>query len=75
MSTNIILDEGFTHYYNFKIDNLPDGGEMRITEEKLLEFDALLNRFEKPNKKAFIAFVKLIKKYDKDCLDFPLTEK
>jgi len=30
---------------------------MRITEEKLIEFDAFLKPFKKPNKKAFLAFV------------------
>ena len=58
LSTRVIFDGGFIHYYNFKIDNLPDGGEMRITEEKLLKFDDFLMQFKKPTKQAFEAFVK-----------------
>jgi hypothetical protein len=46
------------HYYNFKINNLPDIGAMRITEEKLIEFELFLKPFNKSNKLAFEHFVK-----------------
>ncbi|GAC20307.1 hypothetical protein GARC_3349 [Paraglaciecola arctica BSs20135] len=45
------------HYYNFKTYNLPDIGAMRITEEKLIEFELFLKAFNN-NTLAFQAFVK-----------------
>jgi len=41
---------------------------MRITEEKLTEFDALLNRFQKPNEQGFILFVKSIERFNQNSL-------
>lgn len=42
---------------------------IKITEEKLLHFDTFIKQFIKPNKKAFLAFVKideLVKSDDKN---------
>ena len=75
LSTRVIFDEGFMHYYNFKINNLPDIGAMRITEEKLIEFNAFLNSFQKPNEQAFTAFVKIIEKFNQNSLVAPKIEE
>jgi hypothetical protein len=48
---------------------------MRITEEKLIEFNAFLNSFQKPNEQAFTAFVKIIEKFNQNSLVAPKIEE